>query len=69
MEIDVIPILKLKILHDGCEISEDMSEKFEENCKIILNAFEMFLDLTQGRKFKDINASGKLDVVVSHEGK
>lgn len=59
----------IKILAKSCQIEENSPEQAEKSCAQVLAAFELFLDLIQGRKAKDISVSGKQDVVVALESK
>jgi hypothetical protein len=42
---------------------------YKDNLEICVNSIELFFDLLKGRLFKDINANGKLDVLVSYESR
>ena len=40
-----------------------------ENIEICVSSIEQFFELIKGRQFKDISATGKLDILVSWDGK
>lgn len=40
-----------------------------ENIEICVSSIEQFLELIKGRQFKDISATGKLEILVSWDGK
>lgn len=40
-----------------------------EGPEICVSSVELFFELIKGRQFKDISATGKLDILVSWEGK
>lgn len=42
---------------------------YKDNIEICVNSIQLCLDLIKGRLYKDINASGKLDVLVSYQNK